>query len=90
MVNNRSRGARGEREFAELIGGKKVSRTGYPGPDVVGEDGTVYEVKRIKRMPALLASWLRQMSEEGATVIAFRADRSRWIVMKYYEDEKEI
>lgn len=63
------------------IGGRKVSRTGYPGPDVEGADGTVYEVKRLRTLPVLLAGWLTQAKTEGADAVAFRADHGEWYVV---------
>lgn len=85
MTNNRARGRHAENEFAALIGGKRVSEAGLPGPDVEGPDGTLYEVKRIKKLPVLLLKWLGQMKKEGAQKVAFRADHDKWIIMHYYE-----
>jgi hypothetical protein len=85
-MSNRSRGAAAEREFAALIGGAKISRTGYAGPDVEGPDGKLYEVKRIKVLPRLLQRWLQQMSDEGAAAVVFRANRGRWIRMEYVDE----
>lgn len=81
MPNNRSRGRRGENEFAERYDGKRISRTGEPGSDVLGPKGRTWEVKRIKALPVRIKAWLTQAQEQGDYGVAFREDRGKWYVI---------
>lgn len=89
MVNNRRRGRVAENEFAERYFGRRVSRTGEAGPDVIDVYRDYVEVKRVKQLPASLKSWLTQAHTEGAAVVAFRENRGPWYVIlaadEYYE-----
>lgn len=86
MGNSRRKGFRGEHEWATKVGGSKISRTGYDGPDVesppMSVDGLVlWEVKRVKALPKWLDGWLVQARAEGADALAFRQDRDEWWVL---------
>ena len=93
MVNNRSRGRRGEIEYAKFIGGQRISRTGESGSDVKDGKGRTWEVKRIKTLPKRISAWLIQASYQSDFGVAFREDRGKWYViieakkfLEYYED----
>ena len=85
MVNSRDKGRRGEREFAKLFDGVRISEPGRPGPDVrtpplvLAEALEVFEVKWSNRWR--LREWLKQAEREGADAIAFREDRGPWYVL---------
>jgi hypothetical protein len=81
-VANRSRrkGAGGEREWAKVCGGRKISRTGYDGPDVEGRDLELYEVKRPGSGVTKLHAAIEQGQEEGAPLVAIRQDGAPWVV----------
>lgn len=81
MPNNRARGRRGELELAEQLGGRRISRTGETGSDVVDASGRTWEVKRLRELPALLRGWLQQAAGQGDYGVAFRADRSQWYLI---------
>lgn len=75
---SRDKGARGEREFAKLIGGLRVplsgAQEGYPG-DVAGL-GMLWECKMRADGFRELYKWL-----EGADALAVRADRREWLAV---------
>ena len=79
---NKQKGNRSELEFAHLIGGKRVPLSGAAGGeftgDVIGPDGTVWELKR--RMGAqgfaMLYRWLTRVD-----ALAVRGDRKEWLVV---------
>lgn len=83
MVNNRTRGRNGENEFAALpyVNGRRISRTGEPGSDVMDDRGRTWEVKRIKKNWTRLQEWLDQAEGQGDAGVAFRADRGKWYVI---------
>lgn len=76
--SQRRKGLEGEREFARLIGGRRVplsgAQEGYHG-DVVGM-GLTFEVKRRADGWRELYRWL-----EHADAVAVRADRAPWLVV---------
>lgn len=82
---SRDKGLRGEREFAELVGGKRVPLSGAQQGfenDVVIEtpSGTLRaEVKRRKSGFATLYEWIED-ERERPDIVAFRADRKPWLV----------
>lgn len=81
MPNNRRRGRLGENEFAEFVGGERISRTGEPGSDVRDSQGRTWEVKRIKQLWKRLERWLDQAKDQGDYGVAFRANRGKWYVI---------
>lgn len=87
MSKSSRKGDLRENEFATLIGGKKISRKGYEGPDVespplrFGRTFSLWEVKSKEDLPAWLAGpegWLGQMKREGADAVVFRQNRGEW------------
>lgn len=79
-ASQRRKGLDGEREFARLIGGKRVPLSGAAGGefsgDVVDSRGWRWEVKRRRNGWQELYKWL-----DGADVLAVRADRRPWLVV---------
>ena len=79
------KGLRGEREFAELVGGRRVplsgAQRGYENdvvvPTSIGDLRA--EVKRRKGGFKVLYDWLED-ERERPDIVAFRADRKPWIV----------
>lgn len=79
-ASERRKGLDGEREFARLIGGKRVPLSGAAGGDfsgdVVDSRGWRWEVKRRRDGWRELYAWL-----DGADAVAIRADRKGWLVV---------
>lgn len=82
---SRDKGMRGEREFAELVGGRRVplsgAQNGFENDVLVDTPvGTLRaEVKRRKGGFSTLYGWLED-EREKPDVVAFRADRKPWLV----------
>jgi hypothetical protein len=82
---SRDKGMRGEREFAELVAGRRVPLSGAQegfGNDVEVPTpmGTLRaEVKRRKSGFSTLYGWLED-ERERPDIVAFRADRKPWLV----------
>jgi hypothetical protein len=82
---SRDKGLRGEREFAELVAGRRVPLSGAQegfGNDVEVPTpiGTIRaEVKRRKGGFSTLYGWLED-ERERPDIVAFRADRKPWLV----------
>jgi hypothetical protein len=84
-ITSRRKGIRGEREFAELVGGRRVPLSGaHRGfendveiPTPVGVLRA--EVKRRKSGFTTLYRWLED-ERERPDIVAFRADRKPWLV----------
>jgi len=82
---SRDKGMRGEREFAELVDGRRVPLSGAQRgfendvvvPTPAGE--LRVEVKRRKNGMNTLYSWLED-ERERPDIVAFRADRKPWLV----------
>ena len=82
---SRNKGLRGEREFAELVGGRRVplsgAQLGFENdvlvPTPAGELRA--EVKRRKGGFSMLYGWLED-DRERPDMVAFRADRKGWLV----------
>ena len=87
---SRDKGMRGEREFAELVGGRRVPLSGAQRgfendvvvPTSIGDLRA--EVKRRKNGMNTLYSWLED-ERERPDIVAFRADRKPWIVAMQLE-----
>lgn len=86
VPNNRTRGRRGELNFAAAIGGHRISRTGEPGPDVMGPDGRTYEVKLVKELPQYLKDFVAQADRQGCAAVAIKEDRGRWLMLARLEN----
>lgn len=82
---SRDKGLRGEREFAELVGGRRIPLSGAQRgfendvlvPSPIGELRA--EVKRRESGFTTLYRWLED-EREKPDIVAFRADRKPWIV----------
>lgn len=75
---SKRKGSAAEREFAKLIGGKRVPLSGAMGGEYSGDViglGIKWECKRRKESFKQLDKWL-----EGVDAVAFRADRDEWKV----------
>ena len=99
MSKSSRKGNRRELEFAEFIGGEKLSRLGYEGPDVgskpmhLTKPFRLWEVKSAEDLPLWLVGpegWLGQMEREGADGLVFRQNRKPWyLIVKIEEDDFE-
>lgn len=75
---SKRKGYRGEREFADLVGGQRVPLSGAAEGfenDVI-LDGIRFEVKRRKDGFKTLYGWLK-----NADALAIRADYKEWLVV---------
>ena len=77
----RDKGARREREVAQIMGAEKISRMYQEGPDLFW-NGEWIEVKARANGFRTLYKWL----EGEATIIAHKADRQPWLVTLTLED----
>lgn len=78
---SRDKGARREREVADLMGARKVSRMYQAGPDLLWRDRWV-EVKARKDGFRQFYKWL----QDDATIVAHRGDRQPWLVTMTLDD----
>lgn len=82
---SRDKGMRGEREFAGLVGGKRIplsgAQNGFENDVLVPTPiGTIRaEVKRRKSGFSTLYGWIED-ERERPDIVAFRADRKPWLV----------
>lgn len=81
-----SKGSRYEHMYAKHRNGRKISRLGYPGPDVEVpelEAGpfTMVEVKYRGTLPAWLEGWQEEVERKGADYLAFKRARGDWWVL---------
>lgn len=91
-MNSRQKGARGERELANILKsyGYKESRRGqqYCGSngdaDVVGLPGIHIECKRVEKLN------LEKAMEQEKAVVFHRKDRKSWLVTMKLEDWMEL
>ena len=85
---SKRKGSAGEREFARLVGGKRVPLSGahpdLPG-DVVWPGMGTGEIKRRRNGFCQLYGWLA-----GNDWLAVRADRQEWLVVMRLEDVLEL
>lgn len=80
--SQRDKGARGEREFAKLTGGKKVPLSGAAkgyANDVELPNGMKAEVKRRKGGFKQLYDWVLD-EREKPDIVALRTDGMPWLV----------
>jgi hypothetical protein len=89
--SQRDKGARREREFAELIGGHRTPLSGavegYPN-DVIGL-GMEWEVKARKDGFKELYKWIED-TRENPDALALKADRKQWLVCMTLEKFMEL
>ena len=87
--SSREKGARGERELAEILRDKYGydTRRGYvfyKQPDVVGLEGIHIEVKRVERL-SIDAAWKQSVEgsekkQDGDPAVFHRKNRREWLV----------
>lgn len=84
------KGDRREHEWAHVVGGEKLSRKGYEGPDVKSDPLELrkvfeyWEVKSTEDLPLWLVGdegWIGQMHREGADAVVFRQNRKQWYLL---------
>jgi hypothetical protein len=86
---SRDKGARLEREFAKLIGGKKVPLSGASRElewkdDVIDSEGRHWECKgRRDGFKFLYQNMPKALSKGG---LALRANNKKWLVVMYLDD----
>ena len=89
---SRRKGAEGEREFAEAMGGSRVPLSGAMGGansnDVVLPNGLRAEVKRRKSGFKELYEWVLD-EREHPDLVAVRVDRKPWLVIQTLEQWRE-
>lgn len=85
--SQRRAGYEAERQFAKLVGGKRVplsgAQDGYPG-DVIAH-GMTFEVKKRRDGFREIYKWL-----DGADALAMKADRKDWLVTMRLETFLEL
>lgn len=90
MSKSSRKGDRREHEWAFIVGGEKLSRKGYEGPDVKSDPMKIdkvfeyWEVKSKEAMPAWLVGpdgWIGQMQREGADAVVFRQNHKQWYLL---------
>lgn len=90
--SQRDKGARGERELAELLGGRRIplsgAMTGYAN-DVELPNGMKVEVKRRAKGFKQLYDWVYD-EREKPDLVAIRTDRNPWIVAMPLETFKKL
>jgi len=89
---SKRKGYSGEKEFADLTGGKRVPASGAAAGfenDVWLPNGMKVEVKRRKEMEKTLYSWVFD-EREKPDLVAFRADKMPWIVSMKLEKFLEL
>jgi len=81
-MSSRRKGLEGEDGWVDYTGGTRISRPGVSGPDVVGPDGTIYEVKVGKQVPDKIYEFYQQAADEGAEAVAIKGHyKRRWLVV---------
>ena len=90
--SQRDKGARGEREVAELLGGKRIplsgAMQGYAN-DVELPNGLKVEVKRRASGFKQLYDWVYD-EREKPDLVALRTDRRPWIIAMPLETFKKL
>lgn len=98
-MNSRNKGARGERELAELLRkyGYEARRgqqfSGANGDaDVVGLPGYHIECKRVEKLnlDEAMAQSIRDARENEIPIVCHRKDRKGWMVTLRFEDFMEV
>ncbi|GGN66383.1 hypothetical protein [Oceanobacillus indicireducens] len=88
---SRDKGQRREREFAELIGGRRIplsgAQEGYPN-DVEGM-GLQWEVKAKKNGFKMIYDYVLD-EREKPDAVALKADRKPWLVVMTLDKFKEL
>ncbi len=93
MVNSKSKGNRGEREFASLCRheGYNTRRgqqyCGIEGEDVTGLEGIHVEVKRVERLN-IGEAMAQSISDAGGKVpiVAHRKNNCEWLITMRFDD----
>ncbi|CDQ22593.1 hypothetical protein [Halobacillus karajensis] len=89
--SQRDKGARREREFADLIGGRRTPLSGavegFPN-DVEGM-GLSWEVKARKNGFKTLYDWIED-ERESPDALALKADRKQWLVCMTLEQFQKL
>ncbi len=89
--SQRDKGARREREFADLIGGRRTPLSGavegFPN-DVEGM-GLSWEVKARKNGFKTLYEWIED-EREAPDALALKADRKQWLVVLTLEQFQKL
>lgn len=86
-AGRRRKGAVGEREWANLWGGRRVARSGDPGIDVETPPLRLkrplirWEVKRRAKLPLVISAGLADLAKNDGDAIAIRADGGKWFVV---------
>lgn len=79
---SKQKGYTGEKEFAELVGGKRIPASGIAKDfqnDVVLPNDMRAEVKRRKSGLKTIYKWMEQGIEKP-DLVAFREDRNEWLI----------
>jgi len=89
---SKSKGYTGEKEFANLIGGRRIPASGaaddFPN-DVELPNGWLAEIKRRKDGLKTLYTWIED-ERENPDIVAYRSDRKQWLVIMDIEHFKEL
>lgn len=90
---SKRKGSAGEREFADLIGGKRVPLSGALGGeysnDVTAPNGWSIEVKRRADGFKTIYDWVLD-ERENPDAVAFRADRKPWLIVMHVDKFIEL
>ena len=95
MVNSRAKGARGERELAEILRSYGFSarrgqqyRGGADSPDVMGLPGIHIEVKRVERLNIYdaIQQAMRDSGDSELPAVFHRKNGQQWLVTVRLED----
>lgn len=98
-MNSRNKGARGERELAELLRGygyearRGQQFSGANGDaDVVGLPGYHIECKRVERLniDEAMAQSIRDARKNEIPIVCHRKDRKGWLITIRFEDFMEV
>lgn len=100
-MNSRAKGARGEREFAELLRSHGIEArrgqqfSGSPdSPDVVTELPYHFEVKRVERLQIYdaIEQAVRDCQNKKIPIVVHKKNRQEWLVIMRFNDwiKKEI
>jgi hypothetical protein len=90
--SQRDKGARREREFCKLTGGKRVPLSGAVGGEYSNDVkalGLEFEVKARKDGFKELYKWLED-TRENPDALALKADRKQWLVCMTLEKFMEL
>jgi len=96
IMNSKSKGGRGEREFAALCREEGYSNThrgqqfqgSFDSPDVKGLPGIHVEVKRVERLNIhdAMAQSIRDSGGKAIPIVAHRRNRDKWLITMCFSD----